>query len=167
MESLIRRIPWINPQSRRRIKAVSGSANSSFFFGRTQWSGGMALITVAIHRRSSSVWVLNLGYSGAFDFGVVTAIVIENRMIYFWFDSRTVCVRLYIRTSVQSKALTTWVKSGRKVSEESTKPLGFTMPHYFYMHNISLDDFGAIQTARGGIYIFTTGTPYKITRCPG
>jgi len=37
------------------------------------------------------------------------------------------------------------------------------MPHYFYMHNISLDDFGAIQTARGGIYIFTTGTPYKIS----
>jgi hypothetical protein len=37
------------------------------------------------------------------------------------------------------------------------------MPHYFYMHNISLDDFGAIQTARGEIYIFTTGTPYKIS----
>jgi hypothetical protein len=31
------------------------------------------------------------------------------------------------------------------------------------MHNISLDDFGAIQTARGEIYIFTTGTPYKIS----
>jgi hypothetical protein len=37
------------------------------------------------------------------------------------------------------------------------------MPHYFYMHNISSDDFGAIQTARGGIYIFTTGTLYKIS----
>ena len=84
-------------------------------------------------------------------------------MIYFWSDSRTVCVRLYTRMSVQSKVLATWVKSGRKVGEESTKPLGFTMPHYFYMHNISLDDFGAIQTARGGIYIFTTGTPYKIS----
>ena len=37
------------------------------------------------------------------------------------------------------------------------------MPHYFYIHNISLDDFSAIQTARGGIYIFTTGTLYKIS----
>ena len=37
------------------------------------------------------------------------------------------------------------------------------MPHYFYMHNISLDDFGAIQAARGEIYIFTMGTPYKIS----
>jgi hypothetical protein len=37
------------------------------------------------------------------------------------------------------------------------------MPHYFYIHNIYLDDFGAIQTARGEIYIFTTGTLYKIS----
>jgi hypothetical protein len=37
------------------------------------------------------------------------------------------------------------------------------MPYYFYIHNISLDDFGAIQTARGEIYIFTTGTLYKIS----
>ena len=123
----------------------------------------MALIAIAICRHSSGVWVLNLGYLGAFGFGIVTAMVIENGMIYFWFDSRTICVRLYTRMSVQSKVLATWVKSGRKVGEESTKPLGFTMPHYFYIHNISLDDFSAIQTARGGIYIFTTGTPYKIS----
>jgi hypothetical protein len=35
-------------------------------------------------------------------------------------------------------------ESGRKVGEESTKPLGFTTPHYFYMYNISSDDFTAI-----------------------
>jgi len=53
--------------------------------------------------------------------------------------------------------------SGRKVSEKSTKPLGFTTPHYFYIHNISSYDFGAIQTLRAEIYIFTAGTLYKIS----
>ena len=32
------------------------------------------------------------------------------------------------------------------------------MPHYFYIYNISSYDFGAIQTLRAEIYIFTTGT---------
>jgi hypothetical protein len=36
------------------------------------------------------------------------------------------------------------------------------MPHYFYIYNISSHDFGAIQTVRGEIYLFTIGTPYKI-----
>ena len=53
-------------------------------------------------------------------------------------------------------------KSSQKVNKGSTKPLGFTTPHYFYMYNISICDFGAIQTPRAKIYIFTTGTPYKI-----
>jgi hypothetical protein len=35
-------------------------------------------------------------------------------------------------------------ESGRKVSERSTIPLGFTTPHYFYIYNISLNDFTAI-----------------------
>jgi hypothetical protein len=35
-------------------------------------------------------------------------------------------------------------ESGRKVGEGSSKPLGFTIPHYFYIYNISLDDFTAI-----------------------
>jgi hypothetical protein len=50
----------------------------------------------------------------------------------------------------------------RKVGEESTKPPGFTVPHCFYIYNISSDDSAAIQTARAEIYLFTTGTPYKI-----
>jgi hypothetical protein len=53
-------------------------------------------------------------------------------------------------------------ESGQKVGEESTKPPGFTMPHCFYMYNISSDDSAAIQTARAEIYLFTMGTPYKI-----
>jgi hypothetical protein len=53
-------------------------------------------------------------------------------------------------------------KSGQKVGEESTKPPGFTMPHCFYMYNISSGDSAAIQTARAEIYLFTMGTPYKI-----
>jgi hypothetical protein len=35
-------------------------------------------------------------------------------------------------------------KSGQKVGKESTKPLGFTMPHCFYIYNISSDDSAAI-----------------------
>jgi hypothetical protein len=53
-------------------------------------------------------------------------------------------------------------ESGRKVGERRAKPPGFTMPHYFYIYNISSDDSAAIQTARAEIYLFTTGTPYKI-----
>jgi len=53
-------------------------------------------------------------------------------------------------------------QSGRKVSERSTKPPGFTIPCYFYMYNISSDDFAVIQTIRAEIYLFTMGTPYKI-----
>jgi hypothetical protein len=37
------------------------------------------------------------------------------------------------------------------------------MPYYFYIYNISICDFGAIQTPRAEIYIFTMGTPYKIS----
>jgi hypothetical protein len=36
------------------------------------------------------------------------------------------------------------------------------MPHYFYIYNISFDDSAVIQTARAEIYLFTTGTLYKI-----
>jgi hypothetical protein len=36
------------------------------------------------------------------------------------------------------------------------------VPHSFYIYNISSDDSAAIQTARAEIYLFTTGTPYKI-----
>jgi hypothetical protein len=53
-------------------------------------------------------------------------------------------------------------KSGQKVSKRRAKPLGFTMTHYFYIYNISSNDSAAIQTARAEIYLFTTGTPYKI-----
>jgi hypothetical protein len=53
-------------------------------------------------------------------------------------------------------------KSGRKVGERRAKPLGFTVPYYFYIYNISSDDSAAIQTARAEIYLFTTETPYKI-----
>jgi hypothetical protein len=53
-------------------------------------------------------------------------------------------------------------KSGRKVSKRRPKPLGFTVPYYFYMYNISSDDSAAIQTTRAEIYLFTIGTPYKI-----
>jgi hypothetical protein len=36
------------------------------------------------------------------------------------------------------------------------------MPHCFYIYNISSNDSAAIQTARAEIYLFTTGTLYKI-----
>ena len=71
-------------------------------------------------------------------------------------------MRLYASLLCKGKALATWVKSGRKVGEESTKPPGFTVPHCFYIYNISSDDSAAIQTAKAEIYLFTTGTPYKI-----
>ena len=69
-------------------------------------------------------------------------------------------MRLY--TAKAKPLLITWVKSGRKVGERSTKPSGFTKPHYFDIYNISLYDFTTIQTARAEIYLFTIGTPYKI-----
>jgi hypothetical protein len=37
------------------------------------------------------------------------------------------------------------------------------IPHYFYIYNISLYDFNAIQTTGANIYIFTTETPYKFS----
>jgi hypothetical protein len=36
------------------------------------------------------------------------------------------------------------------------------MPYYFYIYNISLDDFAIIKTTRAKIYLFTIGTLYKI-----
>jgi hypothetical protein len=51
-------------------------------------------------------------------------------------------MRLYASTSVQSPHYIS--ESGRKVGEGSTKPLGFTTPYYFYIYNISLDDFTVI-----------------------
>jgi hypothetical protein len=36
------------------------------------------------------------------------------------------------------------------------------MPHCFYIYNISSNDSAAIQTARAKIYLFITGTLYKI-----
>ena len=53
-------------------------------------------------------------------------------------------------------------KSSQKVGKRRAKPLGFTMPHYFYIYNISSNDSAAIQTARAEIYLFTMGTLYKI-----
>jgi ankyrin repeat protein len=53
-------------------------------------------------------------------------------------------------------------KSSRKVNKRRAKPLGFTMPYYFYIYNISSDDSAVIQTTRAEIYLFTMGTPYKI-----
>jgi hypothetical protein len=53
-------------------------------------------------------------------------------------------------------------KSGRKVGKRRAKPLGFTIPYYFYIYNISSNDSAAIQTARAKIYLFTMGTLYKI-----
>jgi hypothetical protein len=53
-------------------------------------------------------------------------------------------------------------KSGQKVGKRRPKPLGFTIPYYFYIYNISFDDSAAIHTARAEIYLFTMGTPYKI-----
>jgi hypothetical protein len=41
--------------------------------------------------------------------------------------------------------LATWVKSGQKVGKESTKPLGFMIPYYFYIYYISSHDFSAIR----------------------
>ena len=35
-------------------------------------------------------------------------------------------------------------KSSQKVGKGSTKPLRFITPYYFYIYNISLDDFGVI-----------------------
>jgi hypothetical protein len=51
-------------------------------------------------------------------------------------------MRLYVSMSMQSPYHIS--ESGRKVGKGSTKPPGFTMPHYFYMYNISLDDFTMI-----------------------
>jgi hypothetical protein len=64
-------------------------------------------------------------------------------------------------TSVQSSLPKSRVV--KKVGEGSTKPPGFTIPHYFYIYYISSHDFGAIQTTRVDIYTFTTETPYKIS----
>jgi hypothetical protein len=36
------------------------------------------------------------------------------------------------------------------------------MPHYFYIYNISLDDFAVIETTRAKIYLFTMEILYKI-----
>jgi hypothetical protein len=54
-------------------------------------------------------------------------------------------------------------KSGQKVNKGSIKPLEFIMLYYFHINSISICDFGAIQTPRAEIYIFTTGTLYKIS----
>jgi len=104
VDSLTRWIPWVNPQSRIRIYAVSGSVNSSFFFRRTQWLSGMAAIAVSIRLRSSGVWVLKWGYTGfsSFDIVIVIAIVMVMAMD-LWFIE--VCVRLYVTTSVLSSLL--------------------------------------------------------------
>jgi hypothetical protein len=37
------------------------------------------------------------------------------------------------------------------------------MPYYFYIYNISSNNSAAIQTTRAEIYLFTMGTPYKIS----
>ena len=70
----------------------------------------------------------------------------------------TVCEYVYAKASPRH----IMSQSSRKVSERSTKPPGFTIPYYFYIYNISSDDFAVIQTIRAEIYLFTIGTPYKI-----
>jgi hypothetical protein len=37
------------------------------------------------------------------------------------------------------------------------------LTNFIYIYNISSHDFGAIETPRAEVYIFTTGTPYKIS----
>jgi hypothetical protein len=54
-------------------------------------------------------------------------------------------------------------ESGQKVGERSTKPPGFTTHRFPYIYNISTCDFTTIKNTRAEIYIFTTGTPYKIS----
>jgi hypothetical protein len=92
---------------------------------------------------------------------ITTAIMTGNEHRIWIYDLLKVCVRLYASTTLQGESPRH--VSGWKVSERSTKPSGFTVPHYFYIHNISSHDFGAIQTPRAEIYIFTMGTPYKIS----
>jgi len=94
---------------------------------------------------------------------IATVIMTGNEYEYrIWiYDLLKVCVRLYASTTLQRESprhMSSW-----KVSERSTKPPGFTVPHYFYIYNISSHDFGTIQAPRAEIYIFTTGTPYKIS----
>ena len=72
------------------------------------------------------------------------------------------CAIICAYLCVKAKPSSHESRVGRKVGERSTKPPGFTKPHYFYIYNISSYDFAAIQTARAEIYLFTMGTPYKI-----
>jgi hypothetical protein len=73
-----------------------------------------------------------------------------------------VCAIICIYLCAKAKPSSHESRVGQKVGKRSTKPPGFTKPHYFYIYNISLYDFTAIQTARAEIYLFTMGTPYKI-----
>jgi hypothetical protein len=84
--------------------------------------------------------------------------VMELRIMIYWSVCAMVCEYIYAKASPRH----IMSQSGRKVSERSTKPPGFTIPCYFYMYNISSDDFAVIQTIRAEIYLFTMGTPYKI-----
>jgi hypothetical protein len=53
-------------------------------------------------------------------------------------------------------------ESGQKVGEGSTKPLGFTTPHYFYIYNISLDDFTAIPNYQSVYLLICIGVSVQI-----
>jgi hypothetical protein len=124
------------------------------------------LIAVAIRLRSSGVWVSNIGYSG-FDIVIVmviaTATVIGNAHGMKNYDLlKCVCDCMRVRLCKGKPSSHHMSQSGRKVGERSTKPPGFTIPYYFYMYNISSDDFAVIQTIGDEIYLFTMGTPYKI-----
>jgi len=84
--------------------------------------------------------------------------VMELRIMIYWSVCAMVCEYVYAKASPRH----IMSQSSRKVSERSTKPPGFTIPYYFYIYNISSDDFAVIQTIRAEIYLFTIGTPYKI-----
>jgi hypothetical protein len=53
-------------------------------------------------------------------------------------------------------------EGGRKVGEGSTKPPGFTTPHYFYIYNISLDDFIAIPDYQSVYLLICIGVSVQI-----
>ena len=53
-------------------------------------------------------------------------------------------------------------ESGRKVGEGNTKPPGFTTPYYFYIYNISSDDFTAIPDYQSVCLLICIGVSVQI-----
>jgi hypothetical protein len=94
---------------------------------------------------------------------IAIAIVIGNAYRIKNYDLlKCVCDYMQVRLCKGKPSSHHMSQSGRKVGKRSTKPPGFTIPYYFYIYNISLDNFAVIQTIGDEIYLFTMGTPYKI-----